>query len=80
MNWCMVAICGLCIPLLLVFKEKYHRSELDVAKIQKERGPTRHRRTQVTDDEGEDEKAHLLSRSHEDSLKRNYTSSGNSVV
>lgn len=31
MNWCMVGICAGCIPLLLLFKEKYSRLELDAA-------------------------------------------------
>ena len=34
MNWCMVAICAGCIPLLLLFKEKYSRLELDAANRQ----------------------------------------------
>ncbi|EDO48894.1 predicted protein, partial [Nematostella vectensis] len=29
MNWCMVAICAGCIPMLFFFKEKYSRLELD---------------------------------------------------
>ena len=31
MNWCMVGICAGCIPLLLLFKEKYSRLQLDAA-------------------------------------------------
>ena len=31
MNWCMVAICGMCIPLLIVFRERYTRLEQDAA-------------------------------------------------
>lgn len=34
MNWCMVGICGGCIPLLLLFKEKYTRLELDAVNRQ----------------------------------------------
>jgi len=34
MNWCMVGICAGCIPLLLLFKEKYSRLELDAANRQ----------------------------------------------
>ena len=37
MNWCMVAICGGCIPLLLLFKEQYSRLELDAANRQAKR-------------------------------------------
>ena len=34
MNWCMVAICAACVPLLLLFKERYSRFQLDAANIQ----------------------------------------------
>lgn len=37
MNWCMVGICAGCIPLLLLFKEKYSRLELDAANRQAKR-------------------------------------------
>ena len=37
MNWCMVGICGGCIPLLLLFKERYSRSQLDAANRQAKR-------------------------------------------
>ena len=37
MNWCMVGICAGCIPLLLLFKEKYSRLELDTANRQAKR-------------------------------------------
>ena len=37
MNWCMVAICGGCIPLLLLFKEQYSRLQLDAANRQAKR-------------------------------------------
>lgn len=37
MNWCMVGICAGCIPLLLLFKEKYSRLELDAANRQANR-------------------------------------------
>lgn len=34
MNWCMVGICGGCIPLLLLFRERYTRLELDAVNRQ----------------------------------------------
>ena len=34
MNWCMMGTCAFCIPLLLLFKERYTRMELDAANIQ----------------------------------------------
>ena len=34
MNWCMVGICAGCIPLLLLFKEKYTRLEVDAVNQQ----------------------------------------------
>ena len=37
MNWCMVGICGGCIPLLLLFKEQYSRLQLDAANRQAKR-------------------------------------------
>lgn len=80
MNWCMVAICGLCIPLLFVFKERYARLELDATNIQRDRQKTRHRQPKASITEDEGEKKLLLS--HEDSIqpRKNYTSSINSTV
>ena len=37
MNWCMVGICGGCIPLLLLFREQYSRLELDAGNRQAKR-------------------------------------------
>lgn len=77
MNWCMVAICGMCIPLLLTFKEKYHRHELDTGAIQQERQRARTKPRQHKKDDSET-KALLSSGEHDRSLR--YASSGNSVV
>lgn len=74
MNWCMVAVCAICIPLLLVFKEKYHRYDLDTGAIQQERRQARTGHKRAKDDE---KKALLSSGEHEKSM---YSSSGNSVV
>ena len=32
MNWFLVASCTLCIPVMMVFKEKYKRLEIDIIK------------------------------------------------
>ena len=54
MNWCMVAICAGCIPLLLLFKEKYSRLELDAANRQA-------KRIGVVQNLGENEETPLIS-------------------
>lgn len=53
MNWCMVGICGGCIPLLLLFKEQYSRLELDAA--------NRHAKRVVVQNLGVDEQTPLVS-------------------
>jgi len=53
MNWCMVGICGGCIPLLLLFKEQYSRLELDAA--------NRHAKRVAVQNLGVDEQTPLVS-------------------
>ena len=70
MNWCMVGICGGCIPLLLLFKESYSRSQLDAANRKAKR---------VTVQVIQDEETPLIS-SVDQGLVRNRTGSSNSEV
>ena len=75
MNWCMVGICAGCIPLLLLFKEKYSRLELDAASRQA-------KRTVV---QVQDEETPLISSADrgyggENTSVRNRTNSNNSEV
>ncbi|XP_032222450.1 solute carrier family 49 member 4 homolog isoform X2 [Nematostella vectensis] len=78
MNWCMVAICAGCIPMLFFFKEKYSRLELDAGNIQKERQKARTKYS-PNKTEVEGERRPLLS-SAEHVKSDGYTSSVNSII